>query len=182
MKYTDEATYKYKGEQVSFNYIKRPTLTQKMLIVDDVVNGVINDTVGYQPILFDYFLAVSLIENLTDIELPESFVLSSEYISDTNLLLILKSSIGGIDGIIKAADSEIEFAKSKYANKSSIDGLIEALTLVVTKYGDMFDGMDVNAVTENLAKIAEMSDMSKPEIIGNILKLKKETETDAESK
>ena len=80
MKYTHESTYIYKNESISFNYIKNPTMTQRMAVVEDIVNGVINDVNGYHPILFDYFLAVSIIDGLTDIKLPESFVLSSEIV------------------------------------------------------------------------------------------------------
>ena len=55
MKYTNEYFYNYKGEEIPFNYVKKPTLTQQMKIVGDIVNGVINDVNGYCPILFDYF-------------------------------------------------------------------------------------------------------------------------------
>ena len=70
MKYTNEYFYNYKGEEIPFNYVKKPTLTQQMKIVGDIVNGVINDVNGYCPILFDYFFAVSVIDELTDIKLP----------------------------------------------------------------------------------------------------------------
>lgn len=181
MKYTDEQSYNYKGEWIPFNYVKNPTLTQRMKIVEEIVSGVINDVNGYCPILFDYFFAVSVIGELTDIKLPESFVLSSELITDSSIVTVLRSNIQGIDGIIKAADQEIEFIKQRTANKSSIDGLLDALTLIVTKYGDMFDGLDVNAVAENIGKIAEMASMSKPEVISNILEFEKK-KSDIESK
>ena len=82
MKYTYEATYKYKGEDMSFNFVMTPSLTQQMAVVENVVDGVINDVNGYHPILFDYFLAVSLIDGLTDIKLPQSFAESSEFITE----------------------------------------------------------------------------------------------------
>lgn len=181
MKYTYEATYKYKGENMSFNFVMTPSLTQQMAVVENVVDGVINDVNGYHPILFDYFLAVSLIDGLTDIKLPQSFAESSEFITESNILKILKSNIQYTDVIIRSAQEEIDFIKQRVANKSSIDGLVESLTVLVDKYGDMFDGMDVNAVTDNIAKIATMSNMSKPEIIENILKFEKKDKTDTES-
>lgn len=76
-KYTDESTFELNGKHIVFRYVSSPTLSQKMDIVDDIVHGVINDTVGYEPILFDYFVAVSLVNNLTDIALPESFTESA---------------------------------------------------------------------------------------------------------
>lgn len=181
MKYTNEQSYNHKGEWISFNYVKNPTLTQRIKIVGDIVSGVINDVNGYCPILFDYFFAVSVISELTDIKLPESFVLSSELITDSNIVDVLKSNIHGMNDIVKAADKEIEFVKQKTANRSSIDDLLDALTLIVTKYGDMFDGLDVNAVTENIGKIAEMASMPKQEVISNILEFEKK-KSDIESK
>ena len=139
MKYTNEYFYNYKGEEIPFNYVKKPTLTQQMKIVGDIVNGVINDVNGYCPILFDYFFAVSVIDELTDI------------------------------------------VKQRTVNKSSIDGLLDALTLIVNKYGDMFEGLDVNAVAENIGKIAEMASMPKNEVISNILEFEKK-KSDIESK
>ena len=53
-KYTDESTFELNGKHIVFRYVSSPTLSQKMDIVDDIVHGVINDTVGYEPILFDY--------------------------------------------------------------------------------------------------------------------------------
>ena len=152
-----------------------------MKIVGDIVNGVINDVNGYCPILFDYFFAVSVIDELTDIKLPESFVLSSELITDSNIVGVLRSNIFGMDSIIKAASQEIEFVKQRIVNKSSIDGLLDALTLIVNKYGDMFEGLDVNAVAENIGKIAEMASMPKNEVISNILEFEKK-KSDIESK
>lgn len=181
MKYTHESTYIYKNESVSFNYIKNPTMTQRMAVVEDVVNGVINDVNGYHPVLFDYFLAVSIIDRLTDIKLPESFVLSSEIVTESDILYVLKRNMNGFDDIVDAAHKEIDFIKQRIANKSSIDGLVESLTVLVNKYGGMFDGMDINAVTDNIAKIATMSNMSKPEMIEHILKFEKANKTDTES-
>lgn len=181
MKYTHESTYIYKNESISFNYIKNPTMTQRMAVVEDIVNGVINDVNGYHPILFDYFLAVSIIDGLTDIKLPESFVLSSEIVTESDILYVLKRNMNGFDDIVDAAQKEIDFIKQRLAKKSSIDGLVESLTVLVNKYGGMFDGMDINAVTDNIAKIATMSNMSKPEMIEHILKFEKENKTDTES-
>ena len=76
---------------------------------------------------------------------------------------------------------EIEFIKQRTVNKSSIDGLLDALTLIVNKYGDMFEGLDVNAVAENIGKIAEMASMPKDEVISNILEFEKK-KSDIESK
>lgn len=181
MKYTNEYFYNYKGEEIPFNYVKKPTLTQQMKIVGDIVNGVINDVNGYCPILFNYFFAVSVIDELTDIKLPESFVLSSELITDSNIVGVLKANIFCADSIINAAIQEIEFVKQRTVNKSSIDGLLDALTLIVNKYGDMFEGLDVNAVAENIGKIAEMASMPKNEVISNILEFEKK-KSDIESK
>lgn len=181
MEYTHETVYICKGEAIPFNYIKNPTLSQKMEIVENTVNGVINDVNGYCPILFDYFFAVSVISELTDIKLPESFILSSELITDSDIVLVIKRDIQGMDDIISAATQEIEFIKQRTVNKSSIDSLIDAITLVVTKYGDMFDGLDVNSVAENIGKIAELSSMPKQEVINNILEFEKK-KTDIESK
>ena len=89
--------------------------------------------------------------------------------------------MNGFDDIVDAAQKEIDFIKQRLANKSSIDGLVESLTVLVNKYGGMFDGMDINAVTDNIAKIATMSNMSKPEMIEHILKFEKENKTDTES-
>lgn len=181
MKYTHESVYVYKNESISFNYVKNPTMTQRMAVVEDVVNGVINDVNGYHPVLFDYFLAVSIIGRLTDIKLPESFVLSSEIVTESDILYVLKRNMNGFDDIVDAAHKEIDFIKQRIANKSSIDGLVESLTVLVNKYGGMFDGMDINAVTDNIAKIATMSNMSKPEMIEHILKFEKANKTDTES-
>lgn len=182
MKYTCESKYTYKGEVFSFGYIKNPTLSQKMTIVKDVVDGVINEINGYNPILFDYFLVVSIIDNLTDIKMPESFVLSSEFISESNITPFIKEKINGVKDIISAAEKEIEFAKQQIANKSSIDGLIETLTVLINKYGEMFENLNIDEFTENIAKIATISDMPKTEIISNLLKLRKTNKTDIESK
>lgn len=175
MKYTGESKYTYKNEEFSFCFIEKPSLAQQMNIVEDVVNGVINNINGYHPILFDYFLAISIIDNLTDIKLPESFAMSSEIVTESGILNIFRKCISGTDEIAVSAMKEIEFVKQKEANKSPIDGLIESLTVLVNKYGDMFDGLDVNEVSENIAKIATMSNMSKPEMIKNILKFNKES-------
>lgn len=163
MKFTHESSYEYKGEKISFKYIKNPTLSQRMAVVDDIVNGVISDTVGYQPVLFDYFVAVAFIVNTTDIELSESFVESSEYIEECNLSQLVSELVDRniYEQIIDAANKEIEFVKLRIANKSSIDNLADALTVLVNKYGGMFDGLDVKAVSDNIAKIAEMSKFRK---------------------
>jgi len=172
MKYTHESSYEFKGEMISFNYMKNPTLSQRMAIVDDIVNGVISDTVGYQPILFDYFVTVAFIVNVTDIELSQSFVESSEYIENCNLSQLISELVDGniYEQIIDAAKKEIEFVKLKTANKSSIDNLADALTALVHKYSGMFDGLDVKAVSDNISKIAEMSKIPETELISNILK------------
>ena len=116
MEYTGISKYFYKKEECSFRFVKKPTLSQQMTIVEDVVTGVINDINGYHPILFDYFLATSIIGNLTDIELPESFITSSEIITESNLLNILKGHISYIEEIADAARKEIEFIKQKEAH------------------------------------------------------------------
>lgn len=182
MEYTGISKYFYKKEECSFRFVKKPTLSQQMTIVEDVVTGVINDINGYHPILFDYFLATSIIGNLTDIELPESFITSSEIITESDLLNILKGHISYIEEIADAARKEIEFIKQKEANKSSIDGLVESLTVLVEKYGHMFDGLNVNEVAENIAKIATMSNIPKNEMIANILEFNKKNKSDTESK
>lgn len=45
----------------------------------------------------------------------------------------------------------------------------------------MFEGLDVNAVAENIGKIAEMASMPKNEVISNILEFEKK-KSDIESK
>ena len=178
MKFTNESSYSINGEKVSFHYIKKPTLSQRMSVVNDIVDGVINETAGYQPILFDYFTAVAFIVNLTDIELSQSFIMSSEMIEEAHLFKLILDLVDDdiVTQIINAAKEEIEYLKIKSANKSSLDDLAEALTMLVNKYSGMFDGLDVKAVSDNIAKIAQMSNMDEKDMIKNILKSKKEVE------
>ena len=128
--------------------------------------------------MFDYFTAVAFIINLTDIELSQSFIMSSEMIEEAHLFELVLDLVDNdiVAQIIDAAKKEIEYLKIKSANKSSLDELAEALTILVNKYSGMFDGLDVKAISDNIAKIAQMSNMDEKDTIKNILKSKKEIE------
>lgn len=178
MKFTNESSYWNNGKEISFHYIKKPTLPQRMSVVNDIVDGVISKDIGYQPILFDYFTAVAFITNLTDIELSESFVISSETIEECHLLELILNLFDNniVVQIMNAAEKKIEYLKTAYAHKSSFDDLAESLTMLVNKYGNMFDGLDVKAVSDNFAKIAQMSSMNEKDMVKNILEFQKEKE------
>ena len=81
-------------------------------------------------LLFDYFVAVALVDNLTDIELPSSFSESAEFIERTHLLSVLRDCIS-IEDILDAAKNKIEFKKAQIANSSKLDELFGALTMLV---------------------------------------------------
>lgn len=180
MKFTNESTYESKGKNIIFKYIANPTVSEKMKITDDITNGVINERVGYEPLLFDYFAAVALVDNLTDIELPSSFSESAEFIERTHLLSVLKDCIF-IEDILDAAKSKIEFKKTQIANSSKLDELFGALTILVNKYSESFDGLDINDVVSKLQSVNELAKIPKDQVFHSILKyedLKKQKKSD----
>lgn len=182
MKYTGEYTYNFKGKNIVFKYISSPTIIQKMDTVDDIVNGVVSDTVGYEPILFDYFLTVALVNNFTNIDLPKSFSESAEFIEASGIKYVLYDVVPKqiIDDIVDAAEKKIEFRKSQIAHSSKLDELFAALTMVVNKYGETFEGLNVGDIVEKLSSINEMAKMPQEKIVSTILqyedKKKKELE------
>lgn len=109
-----------------------------MDIVDDIVHGVINDTVGYEPILFDYFVAVSLVNNLTDIALPESFTESADFIEKTRIGQVIKETVN-VKDVIDAAERKIDFERSKLVNTSKLDELFEVLISIANKYSSTLE-------------------------------------------
>lgn len=172
MKYTDEATYTNKGKEIVFKYIKNPSLTDKMQTVDDILNGVINDTVGYEPILFNYFSTVAFIENLTNIKLPSSFAGSAGFIENTNIKEVLRECISNdaLDEILNAAKEKIEFKKAQIVNSSKLDELFGALATLVNKYTESFEGIDVNDMLNKLSLVSEIANTPKEDIVSGILK------------
>lgn len=177
MVFTDKATYILDGEEIEFNYVKKPTLSQKMRIVDNVVNGVVSEVAGYNPILHNYFLATSLVSELTDIKLPESFNEIDEFIEKTGILEIISNLIGNETyyQITGSISDKICYTKIKSANKTSIDDLIESLTSLVQKYDKMFDEVDVNEVSSNIAEIAKFANIKESDIVKNILEYRDKT-------
>lgn len=172
MKYTDEATYNSKGKDIVFKYVKNPSLVDKMSIVDDIVNGVVNDTIGYEPILFGYFTVVSFVENVTNIELPKSFSESAKFIDTCEIENVLYECIPAsiFDEVIDAAKKKIEFNKAKITNSSKLDDLFGALTTLAVKYTETFDGVDMEDLFDKLSRLSEIVKMPKEDIVNGILK------------
>lgn len=182
MKFTDESTYKSKGKDIVFKYIKNPTISQKMKITDDITNGVISEKFGYEPLLFNYFATVALVDNLTDIELPLSFSESAEFIERTHLLSVLKDCIS-MEGVLEAAKSKIEYKKAQIANSSKLDELFGALIILVNKYSESFDGLDINDIVAKLQSVNELAKMPKDQVVHNILQyeeLKKQKDKESD--
>lgn len=172
MKYTDEATYVDKGKNIVFKYIKNPSITTKMKIVDDITNGVINETVGYEPILFDYFVVVAFVDNLTSIELPLSFEKSAMFIEATNINNVLREYIPTSiwDEIINATKAKIEYRKAQLLNASKLEDLFGALTNVVNKYADTFENLNIEDVLNKLSAINKIATIPNEDIVSGILK------------
>ena len=51
MKYTNESTYSKGNKEIVFKYCEKPSLLEKMNIVENITDGVINEVNGYEPIL-----------------------------------------------------------------------------------------------------------------------------------
>jgi len=169
MEYTGKGKFLYDGKMVEFNYVTTPSLPQKMAVVEGIVSGVINEINGFSPLLKKYFTTVAFVSNLTDIELPPSFIESSAMIEQAKLFLLVGELFGGTyDEIVKAADEEIEYTKSRMVNKS-FDDMLGLIVAILEKYGKMFDGLDVNDVVNKLNEITKMSNISEETIVKNIL-------------
>lgn len=168
MKYTGESTYEFKGKHIVFYYAENPTLSDKMKAVDDIVRGVINDTVGYDPILFDYFVGVALVNNFTDIALPESFSDSASFIQETRISEIIKSAINVTD-VIDAAEKKIEFEKSRIINTSKTDELFDVLISIATKYSSTLENLNTEDFMNQLQNVAELAKMPQDAVIHGIL-------------
>lgn len=176
MKYTNESTYQNKGKDIVFKYIQRPSLTDMMKIVDDITNGVINDVVGYSPIMFDYFCIIAFIDNVTNIELPKSFSNSVKFIESTNIARHLYGLIDCdiVNKVIEAAKSKIEFEKAKITNHSKLDDLFGALTTLAIKYTETFDGVDMEDLFDKLSKLGDIVKMPKEDVVKGILKFEED--------
>ena len=155
-KYTDESTFELNGKHIVFRYVSSPTLSQKMDIVDDIVHGVINDTVGYEPILFDYFVAVSLVNNLTDIALPESFTESADFIEKTRIGQVIKETVN-VKDVIDAAERKIDFERSKLVNT------------IANKYSSTLENLNTDDFMNKLQNVAELAKMPQDDVVRGIL-------------
>ena len=167
-KYTDESTFELNGKHIVFRYVSSATLSQKMDIVDDIVHGVINDTVGYEPILFDYFVAVSLVNNLTDIALPESFTESADFIEKTRIGQVIKETVN-IKDVIDAAERKIDFERSKLVNTSKLDELFEVLISIANKYSSTLENLNTDDFMNKLQNVAELAKMPQDDVVRGIL-------------
>ncbi len=179
MKYTNESTYEFGGKSIVFKYMSKPSLSLKMKIVDDIVFGVINDTTEYEPILFDYFVSVSLIDNLTNISLPESFDESVLFIEETQIDKTIFDKVD-ISDIIDSAKNKIEFEKNKLINKSKLDDLFDTIITLVEKYASVIENIDTDEFMNKLKSIEELSKIPQEKVINGILEfennLKKQNE------
>ena len=139
-----------------------------MDIVDDIVHGVINDTVGYEPILFDYFVAVSLVNNLTDIALPESFTESADFIEKTRIGQVIKETVN-VKDVIDAAERKIDFERSKLVNTSKLDELFEVLISIANKYSSTLENLNTDDFMNKLQNVAELAKMPQDDVVRGIL-------------
>lgn len=175
MKYDKESTYGYKGKNVVFKYSTNPPLSKKMEIVDDIVNGVINDIIGYEPILRNYFIQVSIISSLTTIEMPEGFNDSAEFLSYTNMCDIITDIMPDLYAeIVSAADEKIKYKLAQSATRTKLDDLFDTVISIINKYGEMFDGVNITDVVNQLSTISKMADMPESSIVKNILQFEDE--------
>lgn len=170
--FTGKATYFYDGKDVEFQYNSNPSLPLLMDIVDSIVSGVVSETSGFHPILRGYFTTVVLVDKLTDIQMPESFVESAEFIDQIGIFEIISSLVGSntMEAIQSSVTQKIEFEKAMLLKKSPLDNLLETLNLVISKYGELFEGIDVNDVVSKMSKISEMTSIPEEKLVENILK------------
>lgn len=167
-KYTDESTFELNGKHIVFRYVSSPTLSQKMEMVDDIVHGVINDTVGYEPILFDYFVTVTLVNNLTDITLPESFAESADFIEKTHIGQVIQKAVN-VKDVIDAAERKVDFERSKLVNTSKLDELFEVLISIANKYSSTLENLDAEDFMNKLQNVAELAKMPQDDVVRGIL-------------
>lgn len=181
MSFTNDAVFKINNENVSFKYNDNPSIVEISKIVDDITEGVVNDIIGYEPVLFNYFYTVSVLNRLTDIELPDQFEESAEFIKNARMDEVINRIIlskENQNNIILSANSKIDYIKQCNANRSKMDDFFDSLSFLAAQFGESFKDVDINDAFEKLCAV--ISDEKNVNAISKREKQIKDTETVSE--
>lgn len=170
MKYTNESTYFDGDKHIAFSYCATPSIIDKMNMVEDITDGVINEANGYEPILYGYYVTLVMVDSLTNIKLPEQINDIADFFARTKIDETLKAVIPDLwNEIENAADKKIKYRCKEFLNRSKLDELFGALISLINKYDKAFDGLDINDVLAKITSISELANMSETKIVEGIL-------------
>lgn len=175
MKYNNEATYNENGKNIVFKFNSNPSLLDILNAIENITDGVINETNGYEPFLFDYYVTVVFISTFTDINLPENINDIYSFICSTKIDSVLQKTVPDLwNKIVSAADEKIKYRRNVFLKKTKFDELIDALVVLINKYGSVFDGIDINDVLDKLTSISKLTNIPETKIVEGILDYHKE--------
>lgn len=170
MKYTNESTYLDGEKHISFSYCATPSIIDKMNMVEDITDGVINEVNGYEPILYGYYVTLVMVDSLTNIKLPEDINDIADFFARTEIDRVLRDAIPALwEEIENAAEKKIKYRCKEFLNKSKLDELFSALISLINKYDKAFDGLDIKEVLTKMTSVGELVNMPETKIVEGIL-------------
>lgn len=128
---------------------KRLSITERAVMVDDIVNMVFIDD-EYISAFLNFAISYHIVTHFTNISLPSDPDEACRFLEQTNLArrIIEASPDGYIDGMLKDVREAIEYHKQKLLRKDKFDELLNDLSDLVKTIGGKVNEADLTQILE----------------------------------
>lgn len=148
---TDPAKLRWHGLEISIK--RRLSLSDMMRFVDYVVKSCFNDEAVYLPEVKDFAIGCSIIEQYTNIDLPENVEDKYEVINGSDIISLVLEYVDmrQFNKMIEAIDDRIDVTIQ--TNVSAITHQINSLYASIEELEKQFEGMFGNVTGEDVANL-----------------------------
>lgn len=150
-------TYELNGETKEFHCAITLPLTAKLRAAENIANAVVDDVVGYNPIMRDFFCNVQIIKEITDIELPQDIDECERFIAESDIMEILEEDDNVYDIIVdikSGARELISHYLNKDAHRSALEETIREVGTFFTKLTELISGLDTEKLIAAVGEFA----------------------------
>lgn len=171
-------TFDEKG--IMFEYETEPSFLDIIGIIEKTADATISDIVGYAPYLTNYMIRYNIIQELSDIALPEDINDCYLFVNDSDAWDIMMQDLSEVYNFVDENVRElVKFKKKQLLRQSKIDGLIDAATHLIENVGKQFEGLDIKELLERLEKAGINPNLSEEKVVQAILEYHKEEDEKA---
>lgn len=150
-------TYELNGETKEFHCATTLPLTTKLRAAENIANAVVDEVVGYNPIMRDFFCNVQIIKEITDIELPQDIDECERFLAETDIMEILEEDDDVYDIIVdikSGARELISHYLNRDAHRSALEETIREVGTFFAKLNELLSSVDTEKLINTVGEFA----------------------------